>query len=113
METYRGKTTDAQSPIVGAEFWNKGVTLSGKVLRSFKTTNGLCYELRLFKPVVVNGETEPRVSVGAMAGFQMALSAAGLSELRRDDVVTLECVGKTETTKGNPRVDFEIEVKRG
>lgn len=113
MPTYRGRTEDAESPILGADFWQKGVKIVGEVLRSFLTANGTCYELHLGSPVLIDGESWDRVSVGAMAGFRMALAAARLNELRPSDKLYLECTGKTETKKGNPRVNFSLEVSRG
>jgi hypothetical protein len=42
----------------------------------------------------------------------MALAAAGLADLQAGDKVLIECTGKTETQKGNPMVNFYVEVER-
>lgn len=114
MATYKGKTEDAGSPILGATWWEKGKSITGRVVRSFQTENGECYEVKLLKPVEVKpvGKTD-RVSVGALKGFMMALSAAGLEKLKADDALMLECTGVTDTDKGHPMVNFEVEVSRG
>lgn len=109
---YKGRTEDAASPILGAQWWTKGKQITGKVLRSFKTENGECYSLHLGQAVKVGEEETQQVSVGALKGFQMALAAAGLSGLREGDVVLLECTGSTGTDKGNPMVNFYVEVQR-
>lgn len=112
MAQYKGKTEDAASPILGAPFWKKGVKVTGVVLREFQTTNGVAYELSLKEPVKVKGNLERKVSIGGMKGFHMALNAAGLEELLKGDRVIIECVGFTDTGKGNPRVDFNVGVDR-
>ena len=112
MVAYKGKTEDAASPILGAAWWDKGKKIAGRVTRWFKTVNGVCYEIKLLTPVEVNGEKEETVSVGALKGFQMSLDAAGIVSLKRGDGLVLECTGKTKTDKGNPMVNFAIEVER-
>lgn len=113
MATYKGKTEDAGSPILGAAWWEKGKSITGRVMRSFKTVNGECYELRLLKPVEVGEEKSvDRVSVGALKGFMMALAAGGLDSLLRGDGVFIECTGVSKTDKGHDRVNFQIEVTR-
>lgn len=112
MATFRGKTEDAGSPILGAAWWDKGKKIAGRVARWFKTQNGVCYEIKLLTPVEVNGEKEETVSVGALKGFQMSLDAAGVSSLKVGDGLVLECTGKLKTDKGNPMVQFSVEVER-
>ncbi len=122
MAKHSGRTEDAGAPILGAKFWKKGVKLSGRVIRQFGTENGPCYELELSKSIKVNGkdvspESKGAVegthfSVGNMKGFGMALAAAGLESLQAGDMVAIECVGETDTGKGNPRVDFQVDVDR-
>lgn len=111
-QQFTGKTKDAESPILGAKFWRRGMKLEGTVTRSFETANGICYEISTKEPITVNGEKTKLVSVGALKGFQMALAAAGLAELERGDKAAIECTGTTGTEKGNPRVDFAISVLR-
>lgn len=110
---FGGNTKDASSPILGAKLWKKGMKIEGTVQRTFETQNGTCYEISLKSgPMTVNGERTKKVSIGALKGFHMALNAAGLDTLEVNDMVILECLGTTETTKGNPRVDFKIAVAR-
>ena len=110
---YKGKTEDANSPILGAGWWKKGKKIVGKVLRSFKTENGECYSIDLAEAVLVPDLGQLKlVSVGALKGFQMALAAAGLSGLKEGDGLFLECTGETGTDKGNPMVNFYVEVHR-
>jgi hypothetical protein len=68
--------------------------------------------LDLVDGVKVNGSTSEQVSIGNLTGFRMALQAAGLDSLQVNDAIYLECIGKTSTNKGSPRVDFEIEITR-
>jgi len=113
MAIYKGKTTDATSPILGASFWQKkGTKIEGKVVRNFPTANGLCSEIELTKPVDVNGHSEKRVSIGALKGFGMALAAMGIDTLLPGDKVIIESAGQTKTDKGNPRQDFNVLVDR-
>jgi hypothetical protein len=112
MGTFKGKSSDAQSPILGASFWKKGIKIEGRVGRSFPTQNGDCFEISLRTPVKVNGNLEKKISIGALKGFHMALNAAGLESLQEGDNVIIECTGTTATNKGNPRVDFNVAVNR-
>ena len=112
MGKYTGKTQDAGAPILGAKFWKAGITISGKVTRSFDTVNGPCHEIVLDKPITVDGEKQRSASMGNMKGFGMALAAAGLESLQAGDSVVIKCLGSTKTGKGNPRIDFRIEVQR-
>jgi hypothetical protein len=122
MATYRGRTEDAGAPILGARFWTEGKEIAGRVIRSFRTVNGLCWEIELTDSITVEGkdvspEQEGKVegthfSVGALKGFGMALAAAGLTDLQHGDKVKIKCTSTTDTGKGNPRVDFEVEVDR-
>ena len=112
MAQMKGKTSDSSSPILGAAFWKRGTKIEGTVIRNFPTVNGTCSEILLKTPVKVNGNTEKKVSIGALAGFRMALNSAGLEELQEKDSVIIECTGSTPTGKGNPRVDFNVAVNR-
>lgn len=122
MPKFGGKTEDAGAPILGAKYWKKGLTLSGKVVRSFPTVNGDCYELFLDKDITVKGElvspeeqqpiTGRKFSVGNMKGFNMAVAACGLQCLLPGDKIKITCTGSTDTGKGNERVNFALEVER-
>jgi len=111
-QQFKGKSSDAQAPILGAKFWKKGKKIEGTVLKSFQTTNGICFVISLRTPQLVNNVLEKQVAIGALKGFHMALNAAGLEELQERDAVIIECTGVTETNKGNPRVDFNVAVNR-
>jgi hypothetical protein len=98
--------------MMGAKTWKKGLRLEGVCSRTFETQNGTCFEITLRNPTKVNGALEKKVSIGALKGFHMALNAAGLETLEVGDKVIIECTGTTETSKGNPRVDFNLAVDR-
>lgn len=113
MATYKGKTEDGLGKMLGAGWWEKGKKILGKVLGSFETENGTCYQIMLAEPVEFAGQKDVKlVAVGALKGFHAALSAAGLGSLLEGDKLLLECTGKSETTKGNPMVNFSLEVVR-
>lgn len=109
---FRGRTEDADSIFLGAEFWKAGVKIAGAVVRTFESENGPCYVLDLVNAVTVNGELADRVSIGNLTGFRMALQAAGLERLQVGDQIHLECTGAKPTSKGSPRANFAIEVTR-
>lgn len=114
MAQFVGKTSQASSVMLGAQFWKKGIRIEGTVEGAFQTTNGQCYNVRLKKPVKVNGHDETLVSIGALKGFNMALQAAGVpnQELKANDKIILECTGVTDVQKGSPRVDFTVAIDR-
>ena len=109
---FKGKTEDADSVFLSAEFWKPGTRVAGKVNRTFESENGPCYVLDLVSPVQFDGESVEQVSIGNLTGFRMALQAAGIDRLQVNDTVHLECTGLKSTTKGSPRANFEIEVTR-
>ncbi len=111
--TYEGRTQDASSPILGAGWWKKGAAIAGEVVGEFETTNGKCYQIKLDKPATVNGNQEKNVAIGNLAGFNMALQAAGIGHLEPGDKIKVICSGFTQTGKGTPRTDFSIQVNRG
>lgn len=112
MATYKGRTEDGMGIILGASWWERGKKIVGRVLGSFETENGICYQVRLTEPVEFDGQKIKLVAVGALKGFHAAMSAAGLGSLSEGDAILLECTGKSETTKGNPMVNFSLEVVR-
>ena len=110
---FRGKSEDVDCPFLGAEFWQPGTKIAGKVLRVFQSENGPCYALQLTKPAELEGETFDEVALGSLTGLKMALQAAALPDgLQPGDMIHLECTGLKSTTKGSPRPNFEIEVNR-
>lgn len=114
MAVFRGKTEDAEAPILGASWWNEGSEIVGVVSRAFDTENGTCYVVDLEKAVAVNGDMVSRVSVGALTGFRMAMQAARLDTLLRGDKLRLMCTGKKGGEGGkSPMVYFALEVQRG
>jgi hypothetical protein len=113
MAIHKGKTQDAQAPMLGAAWWKKGTKIEGIISRSFETTNGLCYEVLLAKPATVNGKPEKKVAIGNLAGLKMALNAAGLDSFESGDKISLVCVGMTPGKSGqSPRVDFDLVLDR-
>lgn len=122
MPKFTGKTEDSNAPILGARYWEKGIKLSGIVFGKFKTENGDCYNIKLDKPITISGSilkptqegkvTLEQMSIGAMSGFNMALRAAGLSELLPNDKIIIECTGTSPTLKGNDMVNFRLEIDR-
>jgi hypothetical protein len=109
---FHGRTEDADSVFLSAEFWKPGVRIAGKVIRTFGSENGPCYVLDLVNAVELDGERVDEVSIGSLTGFRMALQAAGLERLQVGDQIHLECTGLKATTKGSPRPNFGIEVSR-
>lgn len=109
---FRGRTEDADAPFLGAEFWAPGVKVAGKVIRTFQSENGPCAVLALVDAVKLDGKLEDIATIGNLTGWRMALQAAGLDGLQVGDQVHIECTGKQSTTKGSPRVNFEVEVTR-
>ena len=106
-----GKTANADAPFLGAEFWAEGKSISGQVMYLFRTKNGPAYALELVKPVTVSGKGHRVVALGNLAGFRMALQDARRIRLQEGDRLFVRCTKKTETEKGSPRVDFEVEVE--
>ncbi|HEV2234782.1 MAG TPA: hypothetical protein VGV68_15435 [Terriglobia bacterium] len=109
---FQGRSEDADSTFLAADFWKPGRKVAGKVIRLFDSENGRCSVLELVEPVVIGGGEFNQVSIGNLTGIRMALQAAGLECLRVGDLIHLECTGLKPTTKGSPRANFEIEVNR-
>src|SRR5260370_20773084 len=119
---FEGWTVDAEAPFVGAEFWPEGRTISGIVSKIFDTDNeegGVrvktrAYVLLIQIPVELDGEEWDRVSIGSLAGFKMAMDAAGISGLLLKDIVTLTCEGKSKAKKEgySDRLNFKLSVER-
>lgn len=114
-QTFVGRTADAEAPFLSGAFWKPGVHIRGKVVKLFvdkeQRTN---YVLELENPVEIDGAEWDRVSVGNLAGFVMALSAARIERLRVNDVLEMECEDiKAATKEGySPRPNFGIKVTR-
>jgi len=119
---FKGSTENRKAPILGAEYWKTGVTLTGKFVRSFPTQNGECYEFEAGKDLTFNGAVVSpksqeavvahRFCVGAMKGFMMAVADAGVDQFRLGDVVKITCTGAQDTGKASDMVNFEVEVDR-
>jgi hypothetical protein len=129
MPKMKGNTADAAVPILKQKYWSKGISLDGYVTRIFQTTpepgkTADCFELELAKELIIDGsllssserltgrQSLKKVGVGAMAGLMMAIHAAGTTTLQEKDIVKITCTGETDTGKGNPRTDFQIEIDR-
>lgn len=123
MAVFQGKTEDGQCPILKQVYWSKGVSLKGKMVRKFPTTNGECYEFRLPQTMEFRGDevfpkqeersfkTE-KIGIGEMAGFKMALAAAGLDDIIPGDIVELVCTGEQDTGRQNKMTTFKVRVER-
>lgn len=123
MKQFSGKTEDGACPILRQSYWSKGITLSGKMIRKFRTSNGDCYEFHLPRTMEFGGrdifpEQDQRVvklekiGIGEMAGFKMALAAAGLDDLLPGDIIELTCTGEQDTGQKNKMTCFRIQVQR-
>ena len=105
-----GRTSDVSNNFLGSEFWDEGVSIKGRVLRKFESANGQCYALELSDPVEIDGEPTKEVALGNLTGLRMAIQAAGVSDLEVGDSIELQCTGLQPTGKGNPRIDFKIQI---
>lgn len=120
MQTFEGRTTDADAPFLSAAFWQDGATVAGFVSKIFPVQPDptkpatKCYVLNLRDSVEVDGEEWDRVSVGNMAGFKMALDAMKLDGLRLKDFVTITCEGVKKAKKDgySDRVNFHLKIER-
>ncbi len=107
-----GRTGDVANNFLGSEFWQPGVRVTGTVLRKFESANGQCYALELDEPVDLNNEPTHEVALGNLTGLRMAIQAAGAEDLQVGDKIVLECTNLQPTGKGNPRIDFKIQIER-
>jgi hypothetical protein len=107
-----GRTEDVANNFLGSEFWRPGVHIRGNVVRQFESANGPCYALELDSPVELNGVKTSEAALGNLTGLRMALQAAGVEDLQVGDRIYLECTELQPTSKGNPRIDFKIEIER-
>jgi hypothetical protein len=107
-----GRSGDVANNFLGSEFWEPGVRISGKVQRKFESANGQCYALMLDEPAEVNGADTQEVALGNLTGLRMAIQAAGVADLEVGDHIELECTGLQPTGKGNPRIDFTLQIER-
>jgi hypothetical protein len=107
-----GRTGDVANNFLGSDFWRPGVGITGTVLRKFASANGQCYALELDEPVELNGESTQEVALGNLTGLRMAIQAAGVEDLQAGDKIALECTELQPTAKGNPRIDFRIEIEQ-
>ena len=107
-----GRTGDVANNFLGSEFWQPGVSINATVMRKFESANGQCYALELDEPADVNGSETQEVALGNLTGLRMAIQAAGAEDLEVGDKIALECTGLQPTSKGNPRIDFKIQIER-
>src|SRR5712664_1288355 len=102
MQTFEGRTADAEAPFLSGSFWTVGKTIRGSVSRRFETVidgkTSPAIVLDLEESVEVDGEDWDRVSVGNLAGIRMAAQSAkdeqGKSApivLKVKDVIEIEC----------------------
>ncbi|MBV9887639.1 MAG: hypothetical protein JO119_13925 [Acidobacteria bacterium] len=107
-----GSSQDVANNFLRSDFWEPGVQIAGIVRRKFQSVNGQCYAVELDNPVSLNGEETRDVALGNLTGLRMAVQAAGAEDLNVGDKFTLECTDLQPTGKGNPRIDFRIEIDR-
>ena len=134
-----GRTEDAGSIILGAEFWKQGTELKATFLRSFVTKldrgeTGECFQFLLQEPSTLdvpvddNGKffadgkkmlNVDKFAIGALKGFMMALqslqeSTPWFSTFQRGDLVTITCTGVQEPSQHgySPMPEFEVKVDR-
>lgn len=118
VQTFQGKTEDAEAPFLTAGFWREGTVIRGEVIKLFVTHqdkgDSQCYTIQLDDPVEVDGEEVERVSIGSSGGFLMALGAARLNRLLLKDKIELECTGAKKARKEgySDRVNFSLKVIR-
>jgi hypothetical protein len=121
MPTFKGKSENG-APIIGAGFWKKGTVMRAVITGIFPTAVGKCFNISTSEEISVPGDvlSPPQKgtvkgrdwSIGALKGFEMAVRSSGCGELQVKDFLKITCVGLEPTDKGNPRVDFELEVNR-
>lgn len=112
MDILEGNSQDVGNNFLGADFWQPGVRITGRVERKFDSVNGQCYALALAEAVELRGEQTSDVALGNLTGLRMAIQAAGVDDLEVGDEITLECTELRPTGKGNPRIDFKIQIQR-
>jgi hypothetical protein len=118
-KVFEGRTLDAEAPFVSGEFWETGKTIRGEVVRIYETVldgkKSLAYVVELDgETVYIDGEEWERVSIGNLAGFRMALQAAGIERLFLKDVIEMECesIKAAKKVGYSPRANFRIRVTR-
>jgi hypothetical protein len=115
---FQGRTEDASSIFLGADFWEKGMKVSGTVARVFEVKGddgpATCYELKPVDGVEIDGEKQDKVSIGNLTGFRMALQAAGVDKLRVRDMIAITCTGYEKAKKEghSDRANFEVDIVR-
>jgi hypothetical protein len=119
QKVFEGRTIDAEAPFVSGEFWEAGKMIRGEVVRIYETIlegkKSLAYVVELDgEHVEIDGEDWERVSIGNLAGFRMALQAAGIERLFLKDTIEMECESvKAAKKQGySPRANFRIRVTR-
>lgn len=105
-----GQTSDVVNKFLGSEFWEPGASITGVVRRKFQSANGQYYAIELDQPVHINGESTSEVALGNLIGLHMAIQDAGAEDLDVSDRINLECTELQPTNKGNPRIDFKIQI---
>ena len=107
-----GSSEDIANNFLGSEFWRPGVQISGIVRRKFDSANGPCYAVELVRAVDLNGQATREVALGNLTGLRMAIQAAGVEDLEIDDKIVLKCTHLQPTGRGNPRIDFNLQIQR-
>lgn len=109
---FEGRTEDAEPYFfLEAEFWKDGLVVTGVITQVYPTEHGRLYAIRLSEPVLVDGQKRLEIAIGSMAGFPMALRAAGLLWLQVGDFIFVTCTGFTEIA-GRRRANFCVKGRR-
>lgn len=131
-QRFEGRTVDAEAPFLPASWWKDGYSVKGTIVKIFDVEmpakegqpakKSKCYTLDLDLPTDVDGEELDRVSVGNMAGIQMALSVmkrdtdgkTGTITPQLKDVLEIVCEGVKPAKKQgySDRVNFHLVVTR-
>jgi hypothetical protein len=115
----------ADAPFLGANFWQKGASITCEVLSVHKSSNGPYVAVKLLSPESVEvydnaGDLQEHsiVRLGNLAGIGLARRAALREEKNKyfavGDVVELTCTGITPATKDgySDSPNFEIGIDR-
>jgi len=116
-QAWVGRSDEIALPLLGGEFWKKGVVVSGvfEGAREQKV-GGYAYKLTLDLPVTIDGEEESLVELPSLTGIRNALAALRLKgyKLQVGDLWKVACVGvkKAKKVDFSDSPEFEIAVQR-
>jgi hypothetical protein len=116
-QSWTGRSDDIAVPLLGAEHWKEGTTVSGVLdgVREQKI-GGRAFRLVLDSPVSFDGEDADIVELPSLTGIKNAVQSLQLKgyQLKKGDLWEIECVGikkaKKEGFSDSP--EFELRVIR-